>query len=584
MLDLKEKQFEIITVSENTGALHLKTGEEGGFHTFHVVNSSGEPAVLREVVVHRQAMGYPANTRFYAEGSNMLSQYWGTIGQIQSTVYTDRLHYRFPVHEGLFSVCNLIQFFPDGGTPELAGFTSCRRFTNEIRFNMEIIEFVIDCDNITIPPHDTLELEELFVISEGSREEQLAQFAERIVHYHPRPPYDKPLTGWCSWYCYGPGVRESDIEENCRMMKKILPGFRFVQIDDGYQKYMGDWLIPHPNFPGGVQALCGKIRKIGLEPAIWVAPFIAEEKSELFRKHPDCFVRDDGEKPLSSAQHSFGGWRSGPWYMLDGSHPEACEYLYQVFRTMREEWGCTYFKLDANLWGCMPWGKRFDSCMTRTEAYRQGMAAIRRGAGPDAVILGCNAPLWPSLGTCTAMRVTSDISRRWDKFDELSRECFSRNWQNGKLWINDPDCFLLENLATRQILPDGSIIKGTSSSVSVQEFDFHRTHILASGGALLSGDILTDLREDSLQTIEKLLQMYGKTARFDDMDFLHGTIPLEDGSLHCYFNRAPQGNMVCLLPEGGDCIDFWSGETIPKRLLVLPPCSARVIHHRPYGG
>ena len=110
MLDLKEKQFEIITVSGNAGALHLETGEEGGFHTFHVVNFSGEPAVLREVVVHRQAMGYPANTRFYAEGSNMLSQYWGTIGQIQSTVYTDRLHYRFPVHEGLFSVCNLIQF------------------------------------------------------------------------------------------------------------------------------------------------------------------------------------------------------------------------------------------------------------------------------------------------------------------------------------------------------------------------------------------------------------------------------------------------------------------------------------------
>ena len=280
MLNLNESQFEIVTCSGHADGLKLIKVKNGSVHAFHLENASGEPAVLREVVVHRQAMGYPANTRFYAEGSNMLSQYWGTIGQIQSTVYTDRLHYRFPVRPGMFTVYNLIQFFPDGGGPELAGFTSCRRFTNEIRFNGKTIEFVIDCDNIVIPPHGTLELEELFVTAQGGREEQLAQFADRIARHHPRPQYDKPLTGWCSWYCYGPAVRESDIEENCRAMKK-LPGFRYVQIDDGYQMHMGDWLIPHPNFPGGVKELCGKIRKMGLEPALWAAPFIAEEESEL---------------------------------------------------------------------------------------------------------------------------------------------------------------------------------------------------------------------------------------------------------------------------------------------------------------
>ena len=153
-----------------------------------------------------------------------------------------------------------------------------------------------------------------------------------------------------------------------------------------------------------------------------------------------------------------------------------------------------------------------------------------------------------------------------------------------RLWINDPDCLLLENLATRQILPDGSVSTGNRTAVSPEEFDFHRAHILASGGALLSGDILTELREDSLRTIEKLLQMYGKTARFDDTEFLHGTIPVEEGVLHCYFNRAPLGKMFCRLPDGGTCADFWSGETIDDRLLVLPPRSARVILHEPEKG
>ena len=65
--------------------------------------------------------------------------------------------------------------------------------------------------------------------------------------------------------------------------------------------------------------------------------------------------------------------------------------------TMREEWGCTYFKLDANFWGAMHGGRFHDPRATRIEAYRRGMQAILRGAG-DGFILGCNHPIWPSIG------------------------------------------------------------------------------------------------------------------------------------------------------------------------------------------
>ena len=366
--------------------------------SFSLKNRSGEAVFLKEVVVFRGGMPYPASTRFYGEGFNMLSQYQGTLDQFElAGAYSDLYHYKLPAKKGFFTCYNLLLLFPEGKEILLAGFSSCRRFSNEIRFNSRSFEFVIDCGGLELSADGTLELEEFFYQYGTSRETLLADFADRIAVHHPTPEYKDQITGWCSWYCYGPDVTERDIEENMKAMKEKLPFLRFVQIDDGYQAHMGDWLIPHPNFPGGVKELCGKIRKMGLEPALWAAPFIAEEESELFRRHPDWFVRDEAGKPLSSAQYSFGGWRSGPWYMLDGSHPDACEYLCHVFRTMREEWGCAYFKLDANLWGCMPGGRRFNPGMTRTEAYRQGMDAIRRGAGPDAVILGCNAPLWPSL-------------------------------------------------------------------------------------------------------------------------------------------------------------------------------------------
>lgn len=577
MFVFAENSPEVIPVSGNAEGLELVTTENGAFRSFRIVNHSTVPRRIREAVVLRLPLPCPADSPFYAEGFNMLSQYRGTPEQIESTALSDRDHYKLPVKDGFFTCYNLIQFFPANAPVLLAGFTSCHRFTNEIRFNRRTIEFVVDCDGIALPAGGELELEEFFSTAKGGRKEQLAEFAERIAFHHPPLPYAEPVTGWCSWYCYGPAVTERDIMENGAAMKEKLPGFRFVQIDDGYQAHMGDWLQPHPNFPNGVRTLCLGIKALGLEPAIWVAPFIAEAESELFRRHPDWFIKGEDGSPLPSNRRSFGGWRATPWYMLDGTHPGAREYLRTVFRTMREEWQCRYFKLDANMWGCLPGGIRHDPAMTRVEAFRAGMDALIDGAGPDSVILGCNAPMWPSLGTCTAMRTTGDIARNWFTFKTLARECFSRNWQNRRLWINDPDCLVLENLTAGLMGPDGVPVRQNRTAVPEQEFEFHRAHILASGGMILSGDKLTDLSEQSIRTIRKLTQFHGQTAQFGDLSFRHGTIRLPDGELHCYFNWDDTGKMYCHLPENGALTDFWTDAPVTERILTLPPRSARVI-------
>ena len=75
--------------------------------------------------------------------------------------------------------------------------------------------------------------------------------------------------------------------------------------------------------------------------------------------------------------------------MLDGTNPAARQYLTHVFKTMREEWGVKYFKLDANMWGALPFGQRFEKNRTCVEAYRIGMKAILEGAGSDSFLLGC---------------------------------------------------------------------------------------------------------------------------------------------------------------------------------------------------
>jgi len=238
--------------------------------------------------------------------------------------------------------------------------------------------------------------------------------------------------------------------------------------------------------------------------------------------------------------------------MLDGSHPGAQAYLEHVFRVMSEEWGCHYFKLDANTWGALHGGVRHHRAATRIDAYRRGMAAVRRGAGPDGFLLGCNAPMWGSLGEVHAMRVSEDIST-WPRVTQVARQCFSRNWQHGHLWINDPDCLVLANKPGRPPLSDA-------------EFRFHASAILATGGMLLDGDDLAALSPTAWHDLRRLLPPSGHAARFTSASFDAGVIDLPDRRLLCLFNwsDSPRTARVSL-PKLCHVTDFWSGADLGEQ-------------------
>ena len=295
--------------------------------------------------------------------------------------------------------------------------------------------------------------------------------------------------GWCSWYCFGPGVTADNIRQNLHWIATNAPQLRYIQIDDGYQPWMGDWLETGKSFGGNIKAVLAEIRRQGFEPAIWVAPFVASPQSKLFKEHPDWFMQGDDGKPLRSDKVGFGGWRLGPWYALDGTHPEARNFLETVFRTMRKEWGCTYFKLDANYWGALPGARLHDPNATRIEAYRRGMEAIRRGAG-DAFLLGCNHPMWPSLG----------IARRRAKLEWTSRGTgIPSATRDGR--ISCAAGRMAGSGGTTRIAccsPAGPCSMSTArqtgwKGLPENEVLFHATVLHATGGMLLSGDDLPGL-------------------------------------------------------------------------------------------
>ncbi len=504
--------------------------------------------------------GLPGTTPLYAESFQMLGQIGGTLAApLDWGSYADRSHYKLEEPEGLRTAHGMMLLRPDQDAQVLIGFSSCRRFDGRISFDAERLLVSQDCEGLELAPGETWQLEEFFAEAAPDRETLLNHLCQRIEKNHPRRTgFKAPPLGWCSWYCFGPKVSGPDIQRNLGWIATNAPQLRYIQIDDGYQPWMGDWLETGKSFGGDIKSVLRDIRTRGFEPAIWVAPFIASPQSKLFRDHPDWFIQDADGKPLRSDKVGFGGWRLGPWYALDGTHPEAQKFLENTFRVMRQEWGCTYFKLDANYWGTLHQGRFYDPKATRIQAYRRGMEALLRGAG-KAFILGCNHPLWPSLGLVDGARSSMDISRDWHSIRDIGRQNLWRGWQNGRFWWNDPDCLLL----SPGMVMDNSGKATGATALPFNEVLFHATAVHATGGMMLSGDDLPTLTPEQTGMLRKMIPPTGRAASFADETLQVGRTRLGKVEYLYFFNWDNQpADRKVKLSRRVSLKNYWTGEPL----------------------
>jgi alpha-galactosidase len=548
-LDVWSAKSEVRTVEPNA-AVKLTGQRTGDLYRAKLTNNGKTPVHITEVSLFRIAHDLPDSTALYGESFQMLSQTGGTLGKPVNIGYDELSHYKIPQPADARVVTGMMTLTPPGGDTQLLGFTSCRRFNGRFYLRPKSIEVVLDTEGLALQPGESWDMEEFLFTTGPRRAALLNKLADRIAVNHPPLKFAKPPAGWCSWYCFGSRVTAKNVMDNLAAIEKDAPQLKYVQLDDGYQPAMGDWLETGRAFGGGVQEVLQNIRKQGFEPAIWVAPFIAEAGSHLFQQHPDWFMKGEDGKPLSADKVTFQGWRRGPWYALDGTNPEVQKHLESVFRTMREQWGVTYFKLDANFWGAMHGGKLHDPKATRIEAYRRGMQAVLKGAG-DSFILGCNHPLWPSFGLIHGSRSSGDVKRVWDTFQKIARQNLNRNWQNGKLWWNDPDAVTL------------------SGNMPMEEYRFHASVAVAAGGLILSGDDLSTLPADRLAMLKKLLPPTGVAAEFEDEDLRIGTVKLKDRTLICVFNwGGEEAKIPVKLARTGQVADLWSGQDYGRKASV----------------
>jgi len=483
------------------------------------------------------------------------------------------------------------------------GFLTCRRAFGDFRIELpsrktqpSLLRARCRFDGVRVEPGATIAAEPLWLRFGGRGDDPLAAWAQRSgAAMQARMPKKAPV-GWCSWYYFYTHVTQDAFLANLDKMASLREelDLDLFQLDDGYQTAIGDWLTTNEEFPDGLAALPPAIAAAGFTPGVWTAPFLADRHSALAREHPDWLLRRANGKPVRGVYNPLWNLWRGMW-TLDLTRPAVLAWLTDTFAQLRAM-GWRLFKIDFLYAGALP-GERHDPTVTRAGALRAGLEAIRRGAGDDALILGCGCPLGPAVGICDIMRIGPDVTPRWRnpmRWALRDHNCLStlhavrntihRSFLHRAWWINDPDCVMAREKKNKLTLPE---IQTFASLAAV------------SDGMFLLSDDMTEYPPERLELVKTALAHRAGRMRVLDADA--GEFPTRlvsiapDGwrLLVINYGRREISPVIDLkeflslddLAKVADIFDPWQRRPMPQqdglmRLGAIAPHGCRLLHIR----
>src|SRR2546430_2969841 len=199
--------------------------------------------------------------------------------------------------------------------------------------------------------------------------------------------------GWCTRAEWSGTVAEADVIANLDFSAANFDRrfFRHIELDDGYQRAIGAWDV-NDRFPHGHAWLTDQVHARGFKAGLWVAPFGVAEASGVPTAQPDWLLRDASGPVVCDTRETWGG----KIYALDGAHPKAQQWLFDLARRVVREWGYDYLRIDRLRWATV--GTAHYGGLTHAEAYRAGLGAIPDGPGTGALLAPDGAPLQHAVG------------------------------------------------------------------------------------------------------------------------------------------------------------------------------------------
>jgi alpha-galactosidase len=194
---------------------------------------------------------------------------------------------------------------------------------------------------VTVAPGDTLfALKQFVADGKGDFFQPLRDFAgymhEAFGWNAPVSPEEAYEPVWCAWGY----ERTFTADEVIGTLPKVVElGFKWVDIDDGYQICEGDWTANERIGAEGMRRMTEAVHEAGLKAKIWWAPMAADPGSTQASAHPETLlVKADG------SHEDISWWDS--WY-LSPVNPYTWQYTKDLVDMFLVDWGFDGFKLDG---------------------------------------------------------------------------------------------------------------------------------------------------------------------------------------------------------------------------------------------
>jgi alpha-galactosidase len=273
--------------------------------------------------------------------------------------------------------------------------------------------------------------------------------------------------GYASWYNHYTNITEAIILEDLDALGKTENLIKrwyldrkkpvVFQIDDGWERAVGEWEADTRRFPQGLAPVAAKIEEAGYIPGLWIAPFLATKRSRLYTERPGWLLQDGSGRPVAAG---FNHLWDKQFYCLDLSRADVLEYLRGIIDRIIDGWGFRYLKLDFLYTGFF--SGAFAEGGSPYEHYERACAVLsargQTASGRRTGFLGCGLPLGPSYRHFPLARIGADTREEWDwrlakwlnhtgrpgAYMSL-RDTIGRSFMDGAVYVNDPDVVFLRS-------------------------------------------------------------------------------------------------------------------------------------------
>lgn len=258
---------------------------------------------------------------------------------------------------------------------------------------------------------------------------EYAARVRRVAGGTDAPPPGRTPSGWRTGPVFGAEVSEAAVLAGVAFARRQLApyGLEVIELDPGYEKALGDWET-NAKFPSGHRGLTDRIHAAGFRAALALDPFVVAPDAPVALEHPDWLVRTPDGRALAAE------WSGGRALVLDASLPAVRAWIEALVRRATGEWGYDVVVVEHAAEALSGF---FAEGAARIAIYREALAAIRRGVGPDRLVFAADAPTLPSAGLVDGVRL-ADLGPGGGTPERAAFDMALRFFEAGTLWAHDP--------------------------------------------------------------------------------------------------------------------------------------------------